>query len=152
MAASMVAVEAVDVEDADDELVLVPSASPHLRPLPADRHPAAPLHGPLHGTDAAQLFSDSEVSDEGELEAAKARAAADSLDQERAQTACELCQGSLGARPLRLAACRHALCECCVLRTVYLLNECPVCATRVQRGGSKKVGGPHGDASALTPG
>ena len=151
MAASMVAVEAVDVEDADDELVLVPSASPHLRPLPADRHPAAPLHGPLHGTDAAQLFSDSEVSDEGELEAAKARAAADSLDQERAQTACELCQGSLGARPLRLAACRHALCECCVLRTVYVLSECPICDAPVKRPGRRHVGTPANDAESVTP-
>ena len=104
------------------------------------------------GEDAEQLFSDSEVSDADEAEAAAARDAAESLARERAQTACEQCSGSLGAHPLRLSTCRHALCECCVLNTVVLFNECPICGTHVHRHGhSKTVGLPVGDEDSVTP-
>jgi hypothetical protein len=98
-----------------------------------------------------ELFSDSEASDEDEAEAEQERAAAKALAAERAETACKRCNGSLGARPVRLAACRHALCECCVLQTTYIFGECPVCGVHAAVGSGKAVGMPKGAADSVTP-
>jgi pimeloyl-ACP methyl ester carboxylesterase len=130
---------AAGAEQDDDEMgarrECVPCATPHVE---AD-------------AEADGLFSDSELSDEDEAQAAEEHAAAAQLAAERAQTTCDLRGCSLGAQPLRLAACRHALCECCALRTVHLLSECPVCGMVVRRAHKRATGMPIIDADAITP-
>ena len=130
-----------------DELVPVEEHGLSSSPAPARKV----LVLPEDQADEA-LFSDSEASDEDAMEAKAASEAAAKHAAEIAQTACDLCTGSLGPRPLRLATCRHALCECCVLQSVYLLSTCPCCGECVQRTGKQSaIGMPRSDVDSVAP-
>lgn len=101
-------------------------------------------------SDDTDRFSDSEASNVDEIEEAAALAEAELLQQELGQTSCDLCGCSLGAHPIRLVTCRHALCGTCALRSVFVFCECPVCGRTVERGGKRAVGMPQGDAQSVT--
>lgn len=86
-----------------------------------------------------QLFEqrreDLDSDDEAEMKEQENRDQAAQDEQEANQTHCDLCQKIL-IEPVRLAACRCALCACCVEETVKYTRHCPVCDTelRVKKG------------------
>jgi len=117
-----------------------------LRPKPLDE-----CGGPWgRAAGAAPLFSDDEASDEDADDDAAEAAAAEQRADELAQTCCALHGGALGAAPIRLVGCRHALCASCARRTVCLFGECPVCDAAVQRRRRKLPSLPDADDGSVT--
>ncbi|CAE7223635.1 kif4 [Symbiodinium sp. CCMP2592] len=76
--------------------------------------------------------------DDEERQAREEKEAAAMLEMEASQSHCDLCRKLL-VQPIRLQACRCALCGCCAEITVRYMRECPACGLPVDVKGGKPV-------------
>ena len=94
------------------------------------------------------LFEESESEEDEEDRCAReqreVQAAQEQKEREHQQTDCDVCGGAL-LDPLRLVACRCAMCACCAESTVQYVRQCPACGQAV----TMAKDGPKSDSAEL---